>query len=52
MPRRFGVTVVAIRRAGQPVLVLPGPKELLAARDVVVVVSRAGAVARMLERSA
>jgi trk system potassium uptake protein TrkA len=51
MPRRFGVTVVAIRRAEQPVLVLPGPKEVLAPRDVVVVVSRAGAVARMLERS-
>lgn len=52
MPRRFGVTVVAIRRADHPVLVLPGPSEVLAARDVVVAVSRTGAVARMLERSA
>jgi trk system potassium uptake protein TrkA len=52
MPRRFGVTVVAVRRADTPVLVLPGPKELLAPRDVIVVVSRAGAVARMLERTA
>jgi trk system potassium uptake protein TrkA len=51
MPRRFGVTVVAIRRPEKPVQVLPGPKELLAPHDIVVVVSRAGAVVRMLERS-
>jgi trk system potassium uptake protein TrkA len=51
LPRRFGVTVVAIRRARQGVVMLPDPQEPLQADDVLVVVSRAGAVAALMERS-
>jgi trk system potassium uptake protein TrkA len=51
LPRRFGITVVAIRRAEQGAALLPDPKEPLQADDVLVVVSKVGAVARLIERS-
>ena len=49
LPRRFGVTVVAIRRSEAPSVVLPEPDSRLAAGDVMVIVSSQGAVARMME---
>jgi trk system potassium uptake protein TrkA len=51
LPRRFGVTVVAIRPAGAASISLPDPAAPLAAGDVLVVVAREGAVSRMMERS-
>jgi trk system potassium uptake protein TrkA len=50
LPRRFGLQVVAIRREGRPVVSLPEPKETLRDGDVLVVVSREGAVSALLER--
>jgi trk system potassium uptake protein TrkA len=49
LPRRFGLQVVAIRREGQKTVSLPEPGETLAEGDVLVVVSREGAVQRVLE---
>jgi trk system potassium uptake protein TrkA len=51
LPRRFGITVVAIRRAEKGAVLLPDPQEPLQADDVLVVVSKVGAVARLIERS-
>jgi trk system potassium uptake protein TrkA len=51
LPRRFGVTAVAIRRARRSVVVLPNPHEPLEADDVLVVVAKEGAVATLMERS-
>jgi trk system potassium uptake protein TrkA len=51
LPRRFGVTVIAVRKPGQRTVVLPDPQIPLAEKDVLVVVAREGAVARMMERS-
>lgn len=51
LPRRFGVTVVALRRAGAGGIAMPDPTTPFAAGDVLVVVSEHGAVARMMERS-
>lgn len=51
LPRRFGVTVVALRPAGAGGISLPDPGTPLAAGDVLIVVSQQGAVARMMERS-
>lgn len=51
LPRRFGVTVVALRPAGAGGISLPDPSTPLAAGDVLIVVSQQGAVARMMERS-
>ncbi|MBA3974968.1 MAG: TrkA family potassium uptake protein [Candidatus Solibacter sp.] len=51
LPRRFGVTVVAVRHAGQKTISLPNPAADLAEGDILVVVSAQGAVARMMERS-
>lgn len=50
LPRRFGLQVVAIRREGQRAVSLPEPKERLKEGDVLVVVSREGAVQALLER--
>ena len=50
LPRRFGLQVVAIRREGQRTVSLPDPDETLAEGDVLVVVSREGAVQRLLEQ--
>ena len=51
LPRRFGITAVAIRRARRSVVVLPNPHEPLEADDVLVVVAKEGAVATLMERS-
>lgn len=51
LPRRFGVTVVAVRQAGAGGISLPDPAAPLAAGDMLIVVSQQGAVARMMERS-
>lgn len=51
LPRRFGVTAVAIRRARRSVVILPTPHEPLEADDVLVVVAKEGAVATLMERS-
>jgi trk system potassium uptake protein TrkA len=50
LPRRFGLQVVAIRREGQRTVSLPDPGETLAEGDVLVVVSREGAVSKLLEQ--
>ena len=51
LPRRFNVTVVAVRRSEDPeVAVQPNPKEPFEAGDVLVVVSPPDAVATMLEK--
>ncbi len=52
LPRRFGVTVVAVRSAESGSVSLPDASTPLAPDDVLVVVSGEGAVSRMLERSA
>jgi trk system potassium uptake protein TrkA len=49
LPKRHGVTVVAIRRQGA--VIMPQPTEPVAAEDLLVVVSNQGAVAKMIERS-
>lgn len=51
LPRRFGVTVVAVRPAASGGVQLPDPGAALQAGDVLVVVSAEGAVSRMMERS-
>jgi trk/ktr system potassium uptake protein len=51
LPRHFGITAVAIRRARRSVVVLPNPQEPLEADDVLVVVAKEGAVAKLMERS-
>jgi len=50
LARRFGMTVVAMRKGTQQIL-LPDPQQLVTGDDVLVVVGREGAVAKMLERS-
>lgn len=50
LPRRFGVTVVAIRKRGTGAVVLPDPKSALESGDVMVVVARDRAVADMMEK--
>jgi len=51
LTRRFGVTIVAIRRQAQARVIIPEPKERLEADDVLVVVSKQGAITQMVERS-
>lgn len=51
LTRRFGVTIVAIRRQSQARVIIPEPKERLEADDVLVVVSKQGAITQMVERS-
>lgn len=50
LPSRYGVTVVALRRVGQPAATSPAPAEPLRADDILVVVSQPGAIARLMER--
>ena len=50
LPRRYGLTVVAIRRGGQGHVLIPEPRETLSRGDVLVIVSRHGAVSGLLER--
>ena len=51
LPRRFGVTVVAIRKGASGEVVMPGPAVRLDAGDVLVVVAEEKAVAGMMDRS-
>jgi len=51
LPKRFGVTVVAVRESGTRAIVLPDADTTVSDGDVLVVVARDGAVARMMERS-
>lgn len=51
LPKRFGVTVVAVREAGTRAIVLPDAQTTISEGDVLVVVAGDGAVARMMERS-
>jgi trk system potassium uptake protein TrkA len=52
LPRRFGVTVVAVRRTqdGRGRLLIPRPDEPLQSDDILVVVAPPGAVTELLER--
>lgn len=52
LPRRFGVTVIAVRQRGRESADTPDPKRKLESEDLLVVVARRGAVARLLERMA
>lgn len=51
LPRRHGVTVVAIRRGERGSVALPDPGHSVTEEDVLVVVSDLKAVSRMMERS-
>lgn len=51
LPRRFGVTVVAIRQGRSGEIVMPGSESEVGAGDVIVVVARESAVAKMMEES-
>ncbi len=51
LPRRYGVTVVAVRRGRSGVVMLPDAKARLEDGDGLVVVAEEGAVSRMVERS-
>lgn len=50
LPTRFGVTVVAIRKADTGAIVTPGPDTTLDVGDVMVVVAKDRAVAQMMEK--
>jgi trk system potassium uptake protein TrkA len=50
LPKRFGVTVVAIRKGGTGAVVMPGPDSTLASQDVIVVVAKEQAVSQMMEK--
>jgi trk system potassium uptake protein TrkA len=49
LPKRFGITVVAIRTGERGVVETPGPERILAPEDLLVVVARGGAVGRLME---
>lgn len=51
LPRNHGVTVVAIRKGGAGDVVMPGPNTQMEEGDVMVVVAKEQAVAKMLDRS-
>ena len=50
LARRFGVTVVAIRRSGEGAVLSPDTSDPIRESDVLIVVSRSGAVSQLLER--
>lgn len=50
LPRRHGVTVVAIRRAGAAAVLMPEPHTSIEPDDVLVVVAREGAVSELMDR--
>lgn len=50
LPRRFGVTVIAVRQEGRETAEVPDPRRPLEESDLMVVVARRGAVAGLLER--
>ncbi len=49
LPKRHGVTVVAIRHEGKGSVLLPHPNEPISATDILVVVSKQNAVAKLME---
>jgi trk system potassium uptake protein len=51
LPKRYGVTLVALRKALDGSVVLPDAKMTIEQGDVLVVVGRTGALNRMLDRS-
>ncbi|MEZ4449822.1 MAG: TrkA family potassium uptake protein [Nannocystaceae bacterium] len=51
LPRRYEVTLVALRKYDSATIAVPAPGMTIAAGDVLVVVAREGAVSRMMERS-
>ena len=51
LPRRFEVTLVALRKYDSATIVVPEPGMTIEAGDVLVVVAREGAVSRMMDRS-
>jgi len=51
LPKRFGVTVVAVRKHGSGNVLLPDAGTTLEPRDVLVLVAREGAVAKMMEKN-
>jgi trk system potassium uptake protein TrkA len=50
LPKRFGVTVVAVRKRSSGAIVMPRPNTTLEPDDVLVVVAREHAVQRMIEQ--
>jgi K+/H+ antiporter YhaU regulatory subunit KhtT len=50
LPKRFQLTIVAIRLKAEQGITLPSPTAKLDPDDVLVVVAQPGAVARMMER--
>jgi trk system potassium uptake protein len=50
LPKRYGITVVAMRRPGRPSAVSPDPNEALEREDILVVVSHRSAIAQLIER--
>ncbi len=51
LPKRYGVTVVAIRKASTGAVLMPSADAILDDKDVLVVVAKERAVAQMMERS-
>lgn len=51
LPARFGVTVVALRRALDASVILPEAESVVNAGDILILVGRAGAVASMLDKT-
>ena len=49
LPKRYGVTVVAIRKGATGEVIMPGPAAILEPQDVIVVVAKERAVAQMME---
>jgi len=50
LPRKYGITVVAVRRGGEDAVASPSPTEPLDASDILVTVARHNAVTELLER--
>jgi trk system potassium uptake protein TrkA len=50
LPRRFNLTVVAIRERDRDIIDLPDPRRRLEATDLLLVVARPGTVSRLLEK--
>ena len=50
LERRFGVTVLALRRSGDETVSLPDPADPIRESDILIVVSRAGSVSQLMGR--
>lgn len=51
LPKKFTITVIAVRKAGNQSVVLPDPKQQLERGDILIVVARPGAVDKFLDRN-